>query len=74
MRIRMQLRTSRSGARSGSGNEGWFFNTVSREVTASRSVWKLGKALSRVRRMSAGVKRLKTSSVDSGSSQNCQRG
>lgn len=44
MRIRMQLRTSRSGARSGSGNEGWFFNTVSREVTASRSVWKLGKA------------------------------
>ncbi len=36
----------------------------------SNSVSKFPSALSRVRRMSAGVNRLKTSSVDSGSSQN----
>ena len=66
----MQLSASLSGARSGSGKEGWFFKTIRREVMASNRVSKLGNALSRVRRMSAGVNRLKTSSVDSGSSQN----
>ena len=39
-------------------------------MTASISVSRFSKAVSRVRRMSAGEKRLKTSSVDSGSSQN----
>lgn len=68
--MRMQLSASRSGARSGSGKEGWFFRTIRREVTDNSSVSKFDKARSRVRRMSAGVNRLKTSSVDSGSSQN----
>lgn len=41
-----------------------------REVTAKMSVSRFSMALSRVRRISAGEKRLKTSSEDSGSSQN----
>jgi hypothetical protein len=43
----------------------------SRLVAASISVSRFSSAVSRVRRMSAGEKRLNTSSVDSGSSQNC---
>lgn len=66
----MQFSASRSGARSGSGKEGWFLRAVKREVMDSNNVSKFPNALSRVRRMSAGVNRLKTSSVDSGSSQN----
>lgn len=66
----MQFSASRSGASSGSGNEGWFFSMIRREVTASINVSRFENAVSRVRRMSAGVNRLKTSSVDSGSSQN----
>jgi hypothetical protein len=42
----------------------------SRDVTAKIRVSRFSKALSRVRRMSAEEKRLKTSSEDSGSSQN----
>ena len=41
-----------------------------REVTARIRVSRFSRALSRVRRISAGAKRLKTSSDDSGSSQN----
>mgnify|MGYP003662695463 CR=1 FL=1 len=41
-----------------------------RLVTARTSVSKFSRAVSRVRRMSLGEKRLKMSSVDSGSSQN----
>lgn len=70
VRTRMQLRASRSGARSGSGNEGWLRRTMRREVTARMSVSRLARLMSRVRRMSAGEKSEKTSSVDSGSSQN----
>lgn len=66
----MQFNASLSGANSGSGNEGWFFKTIKREQTAKRRVSILGSAVSLERRMSAGVKMLKTSSVDSGSSQN----
>lgn len=66
----MQLRASRSGARSGSGKEGWLRRTQSREVTARISVSRLARLLSRVRRISAGEKSEKTSSADSGSSQN----
>lgn len=42
-----------------------------RDVTASMRVSRFSRALSRVRRMSAEAKRLKTSSEDSGNSQNC---
>ena len=42
----------------------------SRLVTANISVSRFSSALSLVLRMSAGEKRLKTSSVDSGNSQN----
>lgn len=66
----MQFKACVSGESSGSGNEGWFLRTIKREQIASRSVSRLGKDESRTRRMSAGVNRLKTSSVDSGSSQN----
>lgn len=45
-----------------------------REVIASMRVSRFSRALSRVRRMSAGAKRLKTSSEDSGNSQNCCEG
>ena len=68
--MRMQLSASLSGASSGSGNEGWFLRTIRREVIESSSVSKFDGAWSRVRRMSAGVNKLNTSSVDSGSSQN----
>ena len=67
----MQFRASLSGAKSGSGNEGWCRNMKSRLVIASMRVSRFSRAVSRVRRMSAGEKRLKISSVDSGSSQNC---
>ncbi|KAH8640796.1 hypothetical protein IG631_03737 [Alternaria alternata] len=70
VRTLMQLRASRSGASSGSGKEGWLRRTMRREVTARMSVSRLARLLSRVRRMSAGEKSEKTSSVDSGSSQN----
>jgi hypothetical protein len=43
----------------------------SRLVTASIRVSRFSSDVSRVRRISAGEKRLKMSSVDSGSSQNC---
>lgn len=68
--MRMQFRASRSGANSGSGKEGWCRNMNSRDVTASISVSRFSIALSRVRRISAGAKRLNMSSEDSGSSQN----
>lgn len=42
-----------------------------REVTARIKVSRFARLLSRVRRMSAGENNEKTSSVDSGSSQNC---
>lgn len=41
-----------------------------RDVRAKMRVSMLGRELSRARRTSAGEKRLKTSSVESGSSQN----
>jgi hypothetical protein len=66
----MQFNASLSGASSGSGKEGWFFRMIRREVTASKSVSRFDSAASRVLRISAGVKMLKMSSVDSGSSQN----
>ena len=66
----MQFNASLSGANSGSGNEGWCRNMNSRLVIASMRVSRFSSAVSRVRRMSAGEKRLKISSVDSGSSQN----
>lgn len=43
----------------------------SRLVTANMRVSRFSRAESRARRISAGEKRLKISSVDSGSSQNC---
>lgn len=73
VRMRIQLRASLSGASSGSGNDGWFFNTTRREVIASISVSRFDSELSLVRRMSTGENKLKMSSVDSGSSQNCTR-
>jgi hypothetical protein len=66
----MQLRASRSGANSGSGKEGWWRRMKRREVMARMRVSRFSRALSRVRRMSEAEKRLKTSSEDSGSSQN----
>ena len=66
----MQLRASLSGANSGSGKEGWFLRMIKRDVIARIKVSRFGKELSRMRRMSTGANRLKTSSVDSGSSQN----
>jgi len=66
----MQLRASPSGAISGSGNDRWFRRMFNRDVSARIKVSRLGNEVSSVRRMSAGEKRLKTSSVDSGSSQN----
>ena len=70
VRMRIQLSASRSGASSGSGNEGWFLRATRREITARINVSTFASSWSRARRMSAGVNRLKTSSVDSGSSQN----
>ena len=69
----MQLRASRSGASSGSGKEGWFLRMFKRDVIARTSVSRFSIEASRVRLMSAGEKRLKTSSTDSGSSQNYAR-
>lgn len=66
----MQFSASLSGASSGSGNDGWFLRTIRREVTANINVSKFAIEASRVRRISAGENRLKTSSGDSGSSQN----
>lgn len=67
----MQFRASRSGANSRSGKEGWCRSVKRRLVTANMRVSRFSSAVSRVRRISAGEKRLKMSSVDSGSSQNC---
>jgi hypothetical protein len=69
----MQFSASRSGANSGSGKDGWWRRMNSRLVIASMRVSRFSSAVSRVRRMSAGEKRLKISSVDSGSSQNWGR-
>jgi hypothetical protein len=69
--MRMQFSASRSGANSWSGKEGWCRRMNSRLVTASIRVSRFSSDVSRVRRISAGEKRLKMSSVDSGSSQNC---
>ena len=66
----MQFSASRAGARSGSGNEGWFLRTKSRDVTASTKVSRFANEVSLVRRMSAGENNENTSSADSGSSQN----
>ena len=44
-----------------------------RDVVASIKVSRFSNALSRVRRMSAGENKLKTSSEDSGSSQNLRQ-
>lgn len=74
MRTRIQFSASLSGASSGSGKDGWFRRMTSREVIASISVSKFSIEESRVRRISAGENKLKTSSVDSGSSQNYKRG
>ena len=67
----MQFSASRSGANSGSGKEGWCRNMNSRLVAANMRVSRFSRAASRVLRISAGEKRLKISSLDSGSSQNC---
>lgn len=66
----MQLRACFSGAASVSGNERWCRSAKRREVRARMRVSMFGRELSRARRTSIGEKRLKTSSVDSGSSQN----
>lgn len=42
--MRMQFKASRSGARSGSGKEGWFFRVVRREVIDNSNVSKFPKA------------------------------
>lgn len=73
VRTLIQFNASRSGASSISGNDGWCLRLNSLLVTARMRVSKFSIAVSRVRRMSAGENRLKTSSVDSGSSQNCVR-
>ena len=72
VRTRMQFRASLSGASSGSGKEGWFRRMHNLEVTAKMRVSRFSKLLSLVRRMSAGENSEKTSSADSGSSQNCR--
>lgn len=66
----MQFSASLAGASSGSGNDGWCRSATRREQIASNNVSKFDKEPSRVRRMSAGENRLKTSSTDSGNSQN----
>ena len=72
MRVRtlMQLRACFSGAASVSGNDRWCRSKERRDVRARMRVSMFGRELSRARRTSTGEKRLKTSSVDSGSSQN----
>jgi hypothetical protein len=71
--IRIQFNASLSGAKSGSGKLGWCRKIKSRLVMASIKVSRFSNAVSRVLRISFGEKRLKTSSVDSGSSQNCAK-
>jgi hypothetical protein len=71
VRTLMQLRASLSGASSGSGNDGWCRRMNSRLVIANINVSRFSSAVSLVLLMSAGEKRLKMSSEDSGSSQNC---
>ena len=66
----MQLRAYFSGAASGSGNDRWCRSVKRRDVRARMRVSMFSRELSRARRTSTGEKRLKTSSVDSGSSQN----
>ena len=66
----MQFRASLSGANSTSGKEGWCRRMKRRLVIASMRVSRFSRAVSRVLLISAGEKRLKISSVDSGSSQN----
>lgn len=69
----MQFKACFSGASVGSGNDGWWRRMNRRDVNASTRVSMFSNAWSRVRRMSAGEKRLNTSSEDSGSSQNWSR-
>ena len=66
---RMQFRAWLSGARS-DGKDGWFRSDNSLDVTDDNNVSKFLNAVSRVRRISAGAMREKTSSALSGSSQN----
>ena len=66
----MQFRASFSGAVSRLGNVEWCRKANKREVIASIRVSKFDGDASRVRRMSFAEKRVKTSSVDSGSCQN----
>jgi hypothetical protein len=73
VRTRIQFNASLSGAISGCGNEGWCRRMNKRLVTANIKVSRFSKAVSRVRRISAGENKLNTSSVDSGSSQNYAR-
>ena len=70
VRILMQFNASRAGAISESGNEGWFRRTTSLDVMASINVSRFANEVSRVRRISAEENKEKTSSADSGSSQN----
>ncbi len=73
VRILMQFNASLSGANSGSGNEGWCRKINRRLVMARMRVSRFSSAVSRVLLISFGEKRLKMSSVDSGSSQNYAR-
>ena len=66
----MQLRACFSEAASASGKERWCRSAKRREVRARMRVSIFGRELSRARRTSIGENRLKTSSMDSGSSQN----
>ena len=66
----MQLRACFSGAISTSGNDLWCRSAKRRDVRARIRVSIFGRELSRARRTSTGENRLKTSSLDSGSSQN----
>lgn len=66
----MQLRACFSGATSGLGNDRCCRKVNRREVRASMRDSMLGRELSRALRTSIGENKLKTSSVDSGSSQN----
>jgi len=68
----MQLRACLSGAASVLGKERCCLRVKRRVVRARIRVSMLESELSRARRTSTGEKRLNTSSVDSGSSQNCQ--
>lgn len=70
MRTRTQFKASFSGAVSGLGNEECCLKANRRDVTASIKVSRFASDASRVRRISLVEKRVKTSSVDSGSSQN----